>query len=161
MPPPTTFNASSLNSSDVTFNNLTDASNITEVDVEFSQPIASAPIYLFCCALSLAAVSAFLRAGFVLKFIAMICCIAIQGCVLSLSQLYAFYDHETEGIRFDLLIMLVFFHQFPFFHCFFMQNAKKKKRTKKKSLNLFFVLLFIIVVVVILVWQRQAFSFLC
>lgn len=58
----------------------------------YSQSVETAPVYLFCCALSLAATSSFLRAGFVLKFIAMLTCIAIQGSVLTLSQLYIVYD---------------------------------------------------------------------
>lgn len=101
-----TFNATSLNISDAF--NLTDALNITEVDIRFSQPVESAPVYLFCCALSLAAISAFLRAGFVLKFIVMICCIAAQGCVLSFSQLYAFYDHQTVETRFEILYFILY-----------------------------------------------------
>lgn len=112
------YNASSLNASDVTAFNMTEAFNITDVDIQFSQPVETAPVYLFCCALSLAAISAFLRAGFVLKFFAMICCIAVQGCVLSLSQLYAFYDHEMEGTRFVDLFMY-------FFACFdFISSLK-------------------------------------
>lgn len=90
MPP---FNISSLNGSDF---NITDALNITDVDIQYTQSVETAPVYLFCCALSLAAISAFLRAGFVLKFIAMLCCIAVQGCVLKLSQLFEFYNHNVE-----------------------------------------------------------------
>lgn len=52
----------------------------------------TASVYLFCCALSLAAISAFLRAGFVLKFFVMLACIGAQGCVLHLSRLYQRYD---------------------------------------------------------------------
>lgn len=137
-----TFNATSLNISDAF--NLTDALNITEVDIRFSQPVESAPVYLFCCALSLAAISAFLRAGFVLKFIVMICCIAVQGCVLSFSQLYAFYDHETVGTRFELFY-------------FFLYSISSETRLK---LNFFFFLLFLLRGIVISVWQRRAFSFL-
>lgn len=56
------------------------------------QPIQTAPVYLFCCALGLAAISAFLRAGFVMKFLFMIVCISVQGCVLYFSDLYRSYD---------------------------------------------------------------------
>lgn len=94
------FNVSSLNSSDIESTNMTDAMNITDIDIQYSQPVETAPVYLFCCALSLAAISAFLRAGFVLKFICMMCCIAIQGCVLSLSKLFEFYDHDIDRTRF-------------------------------------------------------------
>ncbi|XP_031622871.1 adenylate cyclase type 2 isoform X2 [Contarinia nasturtii] len=99
------FNATSLNSSDY---NLTDTLNMTDVDIQYTQSVGTAPIYLFCCALSLAAISAFLRAGFVLKFIAMLCSIAVQGCVLKFSKLYAFYDHENDSI-FGLATTGVFF----------------------------------------------------
>lgn len=103
---PSTFNASSLNSSDIINDNITDAMNITDFDIQYSQPVETAPVYLFCCALSLAAISAFLRAGFVLKFFCMMCCIAVQGCVLSLSKLYAFYDHEADRMRFVTFIFI-------------------------------------------------------
>lgn len=88
------FNASHFNSSEnIT---ITDPLNITNVIIQYTQSVETAPIYLFCCALSLAAISAFLRAGFVLKFFAMICSIVAQGCVLKLSNLYTLYDHENE-----------------------------------------------------------------
>lgn len=97
------FNASSLNSSDFSMNigNMSDELNITESDIQYSQPIESAPVYLFCCALGLAAISAFLRAGFVLKCLCMLFCIAVQGCVLSLSKLYEFYNHEADKTRYN------------------------------------------------------------
>lgn len=69
------------------------------ISIEYSQSIETAPIYLLCCALSLAAISSFLRAGFVLKFISMIACIVAQGCVLTLSKLYVFYDYDGEKLR--------------------------------------------------------------
>lgn len=95
------FNASSLNMTDI---NITETLNITEIDIQYTQSVETAPIYLFCCALSLAAISSFLRAGFVLKFIAMICSIAIQGCVLKFSKLYAFYDHDRNRFAFIIFI---------------------------------------------------------
>lgn len=104
MPP---FNATGLNMSDIGGINITDIFNVTEADIQYTQSVETAPVYLFCCTLSLAAISAFLRAGFVLKFIAMLCCIAIQGCVLKLSKLYAFYDHDRE--RCDSFIFLIVF----------------------------------------------------
>lgn len=64
----------------------------TNEDNTIYQPIQTAPVYLFCCALSLAAISAFLRAGFVMKFLLMIVCISCQGCVLYFSDLYRSYD---------------------------------------------------------------------
>lgn len=101
------FNASSLNSSDFGMN-LTEQLNNTDIDIQYSQPIETAPLYLFCCAISLAAISAFLRAGFVLKFLCMLCCIAVQCCVLSLSKLYTFYNHEADRTRYSMdLISLI------------------------------------------------------
>lgn len=55
----------------------------------------TASVYLFCCALSLAAISAFLRAGFVLKFLVMMACIGMQGTILHLSRLYQKYDSNA------------------------------------------------------------------
>lgn len=97
---PVSFNMSKWNGSDIELLNATDLFNATDIPIEYSQSIETAPVYLFCCALSLAATSAFLRAGFVLKFVAMIACIAIQCSVLALSQLYIVYDSHLEPLRF-------------------------------------------------------------
>lgn len=59
----------------------------------YDQPNDVAPVYLYCCALSLASVSSFLRAGFILKFLVMMIFISVQGCVLSFSNLYCQYDN--------------------------------------------------------------------
>lgn len=61
-----------------------------------SQPTETAPVYLFCCALSLASISAFLKAGFVLKFFAMAACIGVQGTVLWYSNLYRMYSYHGK-----------------------------------------------------------------
>lgn len=63
-----------------------------DIGKSFNQSIETAPVYLFCCALSLASISSFLRAGFVMKLIVMILCITFEGCVLALSDLYESYD---------------------------------------------------------------------
>lgn len=86
---------------------MTDELNITQIDIQYSQPIETAPVYLFCCAISLTAISAFLRAGFVLKFLCMICSIALQGCVLSLSKLYEFYNIEADKTGLVNLILYI------------------------------------------------------
>lgn len=72
----------------------------------YDQSKDAAPVYLFCCALSLAAVSSFLRAGFILKFLIMIIFISIQGCVLSFSNLYRQYDSISFSrfVFFNLVI---------------------------------------------------------
>lgn len=51
------------------------------------------PIYLFLCGLSLSAISAFLRAGFILKLIVMVCTVLIQTAVLYMSRLFKDYDY--------------------------------------------------------------------
>lgn len=81
----------------------------------YPQFTVTAPTYIYCCALSLAAVSAFLRAGFVLKFFLMITSIIVQGLILWFSDL--FYRYESyqlrhwplvlQGTLFLLLIALV------------------------------------------------------
>lgn len=96
MPSPS-FNSSNINSTDIlNMTIITDTINMTDIKTEYSQSVETAPVYLFCCALSLAAISAFLRAGFVLKFFAMICCIVIQGCLLNFSALFDYYDRLHE-----------------------------------------------------------------
>lgn len=81
-------------------------------DIEYqsmNQSIDTAPVYLFCCALSLASISAFLRAGFVLKFLAMIICITVQGCVLKFSDLYLSYNKEIhDGYVYNVGFLLLF-----------------------------------------------------
>lgn len=51
------------------------------------------PIYLFLCGLSLSAISTFLRAGFILKLIVMVCTVLIQTAVLYMSRLFKDYDY--------------------------------------------------------------------
>lgn len=58
-----------------------------------SQSTETAPVYLLCCALSLASISAFLKAGFVLKFVTMATCIGVQGAVLWNSNLFRMYAY--------------------------------------------------------------------
>ncbi|XP_055692723.1 adenylate cyclase type 2 isoform X3 [Lutzomyia longipalpis] len=75
----------------------------------------AAPTYIFCCALSLSAISAFLKAGFVLKFASMILAITLQGVVLHFSDLFQRYDALNpypwplvlQGVLFNLLIAAV------------------------------------------------------
>lgn len=58
-----------------------------------SQSTETAPVYLLCCALSLASISAFLKAGFVLKFVTMATCVGVQGAVLWNSNLFQMYAY--------------------------------------------------------------------
>lgn len=63
----------------------------------YSPFTVTAPTYIYCCALSLAAISAFLRAGFVLKFFLMITSIIVQGVILWFSDL--FQQYETYQLK--------------------------------------------------------------
>lgn len=54
--------------------------------------IPKAPIFLCCCAVSLAAVSAFLRSGFILKLFTMLLALMGQMIVLGYSDLYVQYN---------------------------------------------------------------------
>ncbi|XP_037041756.1 adenylate cyclase type 2 isoform X2 [Bradysia coprophila] len=78
-----------------------------------SQPIETAPVYLFCCALTLASISAFLKAGFVFKFISMIICIGVHSAVLWSSNLFRDYNNSADyglavqGALFLTLIAIV------------------------------------------------------
>nr|XP_036216570.1 adenylate cyclase type 2 isoform X1 [Bactrocera oleae] len=74
--------------------------------------IENAPIYLFCSAISLAAISAFLRSGFILKLITMVAALICQMVMLSFSDLYAIYNRQQlNALPIDLkgflLLLLV------------------------------------------------------
>jgi len=62
---------------------------MTPLDKDY-KPIA--PIFLFCCAVSLAAISAFLRSGFILKLLTMLLALVGQMTVLHYSDLYVQYN---------------------------------------------------------------------
>ncbi|KAH8405251.1 hypothetical protein KR222_000518, partial [Zaprionus bogoriensis] len=71
-----------------------------------------APIFLCCCAVSLAAISAFLRSGFILKLITMLLALIGQTIVLGYSDLYMQYNRlNNDGLRLEvkgfLLLLLV------------------------------------------------------
>lgn len=87
-----------------------------------SQSPETAPVYLFCCALSLASISAFLKAGFVLKFFAMMVCIGVQGAVLWSSNLYSTYQYTGKYVFWKTKFPLVFEH-------------KRHKAKRKLNLN--------------------------
>ncbi|XP_030371932.1 adenylate cyclase type 2 isoform X2 [Scaptodrosophila lebanonensis] len=81
--------------------------------LEIAHAIPIAPIFLFCCAISLSAISAFLRSGFILKLIAMLVTLIGQVIVLGYSDLYAQYNlHNLDlGLPLEvkgfLLLLLV------------------------------------------------------
>lgn len=60
--------------------------------LKLANAIPKAPIFLFCCAVSLAAISAFLRSGFILKLITMLLALLGQMIVLGYSDLYVQYN---------------------------------------------------------------------
>lgn len=59
--------------------------------------IQIAPVFLYCCAISLAAISAFLRSGFILKLIAMLVALIGQVTVLGYSDLFEKYNERIIG----------------------------------------------------------------
>ncbi|XP_017466015.1 PREDICTED: adenylate cyclase type 2 isoform X2 [Rhagoletis zephyria] len=86
-----------------------------QVPLYTSNQVETAPIYLFCCAISLAAVSAFLRSGFILKLITMIAALICQIVVLGFSDLYILFNLqqisalpiELKGFLLLLLVVAV------------------------------------------------------
>lgn len=56
------------------------------------------PIYLFLCGLSLSAISAFLRAGFILKLFMMILTVVLQTVVLHTSNLFIEYQEYQNSV---------------------------------------------------------------
>ncbi|XP_020716800.1 adenylate cyclase type 2 isoform X2 [Ceratitis capitata] len=72
----------------------------------------NAPIFMFCCAISLAAVSGFLRSGFILKLLTMIVTLVCQIVVLGFSDLYEVFNlYHRNAILIEykgfLLLLLV------------------------------------------------------
>lgn len=91
----------------------------TSISFPLYTPINYPPatIFLLCCALSLACVSAFLRAGFILKLIVMVTAASIEVTILSYSDLFIIYNElhsetsilslEVKGLMFLCLIIAV------------------------------------------------------
>nr|NP_001246838.1 adenylyl cyclase 76E, isoform B [Drosophila melanogaster]AFH04509.1 adenylyl cyclase 76E, isoform B [Drosophila melanogaster] len=79
-------------------------------EIDYAIPIA--PVFLYCCAISLAAISAFLRSGFILKLIAMLVAVIAQVTVLGYSDLFEMYNDAniTHGLPLEIkgfLLLLV------------------------------------------------------
>ncbi|KAI8123483.1 Adenylate cyclase type 2 [Lucilia cuprina] len=72
-----------------------------------------APMFLFCCAISLAAISAFLRSGFILKLFTMFVALVCQIIILHYNDLYERYNLELRAdclpieVKGFLLLLLV------------------------------------------------------
>ncbi|XP_075161295.1 adenylate cyclase type 2 Ac76E isoform X2 [Haematobia irritans] len=94
--------------------NISNDSSLPEIDnVPYYPDLQVAPIYLFCCAISLAAISAFLRSGFILKLFTMIVALVCQIVVLYFSDLFELYnaryrsDYLPIEVKGFLLLLLV------------------------------------------------------
>ncbi|XP_030568548.1 adenylate cyclase type 2 isoform X2 [Drosophila novamexicana] len=98
-------------------NTTSDSFNSTLLEelqpLDIAHAIPKAPIFLCCCAVSLAAISAFLRSGFILKLIAMLLALIGQVIVLGYSDLYVQYNllNYDNGLPLEvkgfLLLLLV------------------------------------------------------
>lgn len=90
---PMLVNITSLNDTDVTS---------TPPPIPYVSPIPPnsdvPPIYLFLCGLSLSAISAFLRAGFILKLVMMILTVILQTVILYTSILFEQYEEYSESL---------------------------------------------------------------
>jgi adenylate cyclase 2 len=81
-----------ITSSNVTNSNLPPPfkPNIEDLDIP--------PIYLFLCGLSLSAISAFLRAGFILKLFMMILTVILQTAILYTSRVFEQYEAYNNNV---------------------------------------------------------------
>ncbi|KAL9908021.1 adenylate cyclase type 2 Ac76E isoform 1-T4 [Glossina fuscipes fuscipes] len=106
-----------LNSSNYSTDSHFDNNMVSEVmPILLYHRLEVAPIYLFCCAISLAAVSAFLRSGFILKLFIMLSSLISQVIALHFSDLYQQYNFfymdyslplEVKGFLLLLLVIAI------------------------------------------------------
>lgn len=82
----------------VTSNNVIPG-NFTTVTMTIEKPpdLNIPPIYLFLCGLSLAAISSFLRANFILKLFMMILSVLLQTAILYTSQVFQKYEDYVDN----------------------------------------------------------------
>ncbi|XP_058174640.1 adenylate cyclase type 2 [Anopheles ziemanni] len=100
-----------INFDDLVIADIRFVNNATE-EITYDQQYAPvAPVYLYMCAISLAAVSAFLKAGFLVKGLLMALFIAIQCSILWTSSLFETYEILSEswplGLRGLLFLLLI------------------------------------------------------
>ena len=100
---------SQINFEDMVIADIKYVNNTTEsirFEVEYA-PVA--PVYLYTSAMSLACVSAFLKAGFILKTIMMLLFIAIQTSILWTSNLFDTYKilYDSWPLAFQGLLLLL------------------------------------------------------
>lgn len=66
------------------------------------------PVYLFLCGLSLSAISAFLRAGFILKLFMMILTVILQTVILYTSRLFEQYEeYHSDSVYVPSSLILI------------------------------------------------------
>jgi adenylate cyclase 2 len=82
----------------LTFVNNTNVTSTLPPFVPIPQNSDIPPIYLFLCGLSLSAISAFLRAGFILKLVMMILTVILQTVILYTSRLFEQYEEYSESM---------------------------------------------------------------
>ncbi|SPP77273.1 adenylate cyclase type 2 isoform X2 [Drosophila guanche] len=118
---PEEFGSDALNGTLSAVNFTSDFSNLTLAEdslqpLDIAHAILTAPIFLYCCAISLAGISAFLRSGFILKLIAMLVALIGQVTVLGYSDLYIQYNRqnieyglplEVKGFLLLMVVILV------------------------------------------------------
>lgn len=63
-----------------------------------TQDLDIPPVYLFLCGLSLSAISAFLRADFILKLFMMILTVGVQTVVLYTSRVFEQYEEFSDSL---------------------------------------------------------------
>ncbi|KFB43382.1 AGAP010436-PA-like protein [Anopheles sinensis] len=100
-----------INFDDLVIADIRFVNNATE-EITYDQQYAPvAPVYLYMCAISLAAVSAFLKAGFLVKGLLMALFIAIQCSILWTSSLFETYEILSDswplGLRGLLFLLLI------------------------------------------------------
>uniref|UniRef100_A0A182NDL5 adenylate cyclase n=1 Tax=Anopheles dirus TaxID=7168 RepID=A0A182NDL5_9DIPT len=103
-----------INFDDLVIADIHFVNNTTE-DITYDDEFAPvAPVYLYMCAISLAAVSAFLKAGFLVKGLLMALFVSVQSSILWTSSLFEAYGILSnswslgfQGLLFLLLISAV------------------------------------------------------
>uniref|UniRef100_A0AAG5DS33 adenylate cyclase n=1 Tax=Anopheles atroparvus TaxID=41427 RepID=A0AAG5DS33_ANOAO len=100
-----------INFDDLVIADIRYVNNATE-EITYDQRYAPvAPVYLYMCAISLAAVSAFLKAGFLVKGLLMALFVAIQCSILWTSSLFETYEIISDswplGLRGLLFLLLI------------------------------------------------------
>lgn len=86
-----------LTSANVTSNSST-PSTMSFVQTTAAEHLDIPPIYLFLCGLSLSAISAFLRAGFIIKLFMMILTVILQTLILYSSRLFEQYELHSDSM---------------------------------------------------------------